>query len=267
MDTRIKAFMTGSPVSIEPGASALQALDLMIEHGIRHLPVAETDRRVLGVLSFDDLRAAFPLPISLGAPPDPEDRLVLRDVAVGEVMTYSPVTVTADVPLEDAAQLLAERRIGCLPVLDADGRLDGIVTETDLLHALVTLLWAERHGRLARSEAPEGGLLAALKRERSHLLARLGAYEEHEQEITEARREVPLDLAEHGAEATEAEFTEELAELAARRLAALEHALERAEQGKLERCESCGGRIPEARLRALPGTTLCIRCARERERR
>jgi CBS domain-containing protein len=58
MQTKIKPFMTGSPVSIEAGAGALEALDLMVEHGIRHLPVVEAQRRVVGVLSFDDLRAA-----------------------------------------------------------------------------------------------------------------------------------------------------------------------------------------------------------------
>jgi CBS domain-containing protein/RNA polymerase-binding transcription factor DksA len=267
METNVKPYMTGSPVTIEAGASALEALDLMIEHGIRHLPVVDAKRRVTGVLSFDDLRAAFPLPISLKAPPPPQERPALRELAVGEVMTYAPVTVTADAPLEEATQLMAERRIGCLPVVDEDGRLDGIVTETDLLHALVTLLWTGRRGAPARPGSPEAGLVGALRAERVHILAQLDGYERHEQEITESRRELPLDLAEHGAQATEAGFTEELAELAARRLRALEHALERAEQGKLSLCEGCGGRISDARLRALPGATLCIRCARKDEAR
>jgi DnaK suppressor protein len=177
------------------------------------------------------------------------------------------VTVTADAPLEQAAQLLAERRIGCLPVVDEDGRLDGIVTETDLLNALVTLLWTRRRGERAEAAAPETGLVATLRAEREHLLERLGDYERQEQEITASRRELALDLAEEGSQATEASFTEELAALASRRLRALEHALERAEQGKLGLCEGCGGRISDARLRALPGATVCIRCARREEAR
>jgi len=269
MKSRLKAFMTGSPVTVDAGASALEALDRMIDHGIRHLPVVDSDRRVVGILSFDDLRAAFPLPISLATPPSPEQRLELRDLAVGEVMTYAPVTTTANAPLEEAAETLVARRIGCLPVLDEDGRLEGILTETDLVQALVTLLWAERRGKTTRAAAQtasrDADLIGALRAERTEIAGRLASYEHHEQELTESRREVPLDLAEHGSQATEAEFTEELAELAARRLRALEHALERAEQGKLGHCEGCGGRIAEARLRALPGTTHCIRCARERE--
>ena len=71
-----------------------------------------------------------------------------------------------------------------------------------------------------------------------------------------------MDLAEEGADTEEAYLTEHLAELASRRLRSLEHALERERQGKLDVCESCGERIPDARLRALPGTTQCIRWSR-----
>jgi len=266
MRTRLKAFMTGAPIAIEAGSSALGALDLMIEHGIRHLPVVDAERRVLGVVSFDDLRAAFPRPISLGTPPPPAERASMREIPVGEVMSYAPVTGSADLPLEDAAGLLAERRIGCLPVLDEWGRLEGIITETDMLQALTTLLSAQRTGRPAgRSVRSDTGLVDTLRSEHGHLLSQLGRYQQHERELTERRREGPLDPAEAGAEATEATFTEELAELAVRRLRALEHALERADAGKLGRCERCGGAIPAARLRALPSTTLCIRCARRNE--
>jgi acetoin utilization protein AcuB len=266
MQARVKNFMTGTPVSIEAGASALEALDLMIEHGIRHLPVTDGARRVVGVLSFDDLRAGFPLPIRMGAPPSVEERFELQDVSVGEVMTFAPVTARSDSPLEEAAGLLAERRIGCLPVVDEDGRLDGIITETDMLHALANLLWAESRGDEsppARSGPPS--LRDVLRAERLMLLRQLGEYERYEQALTEMGRDTPYDLAEAGAQTTEAEFTEELAELAARRLKALDHALERAEAGALSRCEACGGQIPDARLRALPGATTCIRCARARE--
>jgi acetoin utilization protein AcuB len=266
MEAQVKSFMTGSPVAIQSDASALEALDLMIEHGIRHLPVTDGERRVVGILSFDDLRAAFPVPVELTAPPSVEDRFALRELSVGEVMTFAPVTARADAPLEDAAGLLAERRIGCLPVVDEAGRLDGIITETDMLHALANVLWAERRqGSPAPGAAGPPALADVLRAERLSLLAKLGHYEEHEQALTEARRETPYDLAEAGEQTSEAEFTEELAELAARRLRALDHALERADAGTLTRCESCGGDIPDARLRALPGATTCIRCARARE--
>lgn len=262
METEVKAFMTGSPVSIEPEASALAALDLMIEHGIRHLPVVDPSRRVCGVVSFDDLRAALPLPLDLRVPPTADERRIARDFAVAEVMTHAPVTIRHGAPLEEAAERMVERRIGCLPVVDENGRLDGILSETDLLHALVTALWSARgHG-----SAPEpAGLVDSLEREREHLARQLAAYEHHEQEITETRRETPLDAAETGSGVEEGWLTEQLAELASRRLRAIDRALERERRGELTVCERCGGPIPEARLRALPGSSLCIRCAREAE--
>lgn len=262
MSSDVKSYMTGRPVSIEPDASALAALQLMIEHGIRHLPVVEPSGGVCGVVSFDDLRAAVPVPLSLGVPLAVEQRDAVQDLLVGEVMTYSPVTIRYDAPLEEAAQRMVDGRIGCLPVVDEKGHLDGIVSETDMLHALITALWASRQGVRAPDRA---GLAEALERERRYLSRQLASYQAHEREITETRRELALDLAEEGAEVEEAWLTEQLAELASNRLRAIEHALEREERGELATCERCRGGIPESRLRALPGTTLCVSCARQQE--
>lgn len=262
----VKSHMTGSPISVEADASALSALDLMIDHGIRHLPVVGHQSNVVGVLSFDDLRAAFPVTISLANPPKSEDRPVLRDIAVGEVMTHAPVTVHDGQPLEEAAQLMADLRIGCLPVIDADGRLDGILSETDVLQALVTTLWAQRRGLTATDRpAAARDVVELLRDERDRIRAQLEDYERVERGITETETELPMDEAEEGADRTDAALTEALSDLAARRLRAIDHALERADRGELLQCERCEGTIPDGRLRALPGTTLCVRCARETE--
>jgi CBS domain-containing protein len=58
-------------------------------------------------------------------------------------MSDSPKTIPADTPLSEVAQTLVDQRISCLPVVDETGRLDGIITETDCLQALVTTLWTE----------------------------------------------------------------------------------------------------------------------------
>ena len=225
MQVDVKAVMSGDPVSIEPGASALAALDLMAAHAIRHLPVAESDGRVIGVVSLDDLRAAFPVPISLQRPPSADERPGLQEIAVGEVMTWGPVTISADDDLADAARRMVERRIGCRPVLDEAGALAGIVTETDLLEALVTMLWTDR--------LREDRFVASLREEREVVA-----------------KEVAL-RDERGARS----------EHAARRLAGLDDALARSAAGTLRRCTRCGGSIGENRLRALPASTLCVACA------
>lgn len=262
MTSEVKSYMTGQPLWIEPDASVLAALDLMIDHGIRHLPVVDRSRRVCGVVSFDDLRAALPVPVSLHVPLTVDERHAVSDLAVGEVMTYSPVTIAYDAPLEEAAQRMLDGRFGCLPVVDEDGRLDGILSETDLLSALITTLWAARRSEPAPTPI---GLGEALEQERGYLVKQLAAYERHEQEITETRREIPLDRAEESSGVEDAWLTAQLAELAARRLRAIEHALEREQRGQLSICESCEGAIAEGRLRTLPGATLCIRCARAAE--
>ena len=67
MQTTVKEFMSGDPVSIAPGASALDAYEAMLRHGIRHLPVVAPDARVIGVLTADDLAAALALPAAAAA--------------------------------------------------------------------------------------------------------------------------------------------------------------------------------------------------------
>jgi len=270
MKTPVKSLMTGSPIAIDADTSALAGLDLMIEHGFRHLPVTNADRRVVGVVSLEDLRAAFPIPVSLRRPPSAEQRAELRDLPIAEVMSYAPQTVTAEVALEDAVRQLAEQRIGCLPVVDGDGRLEGIFTESDALQALATVLFTDevRERRAGGAAAPgPGDLVARLRDEHARLAAKLQGYERHEQDLTALRREIPLDIPEQASDVTEAGLTEGLADLAAKRLHDLEHALERAEEGSLEICEGCGGAIAPGRLRVLPGTTVCVDCARESEAR
>jgi CBS domain-containing protein/RNA polymerase-binding transcription factor DksA len=255
--------MSGDPLWIEPDACALEALERMQERGIRHLPVLDPQRRVIGVLSLDDLRAALPFPVSLGSRPSLEQRESAREWTVADVMTHAPQTLPEGAELADAAERMAERRIGCLPIVDAEGRLAGILTETDLLHALATLLWSDR----VRGVAPRRGdelarLVGELQRERDAIAARLDRYHSLERDLATHPGREPLDLSETGSDLTELRLTERLDALAARRLAALDHALDRAGRGSLGVCERCGGSIPPARLRAFPGASLCIPCAR-----
>ncbi|MBW2270382.1 MAG: CBS domain-containing protein [Deltaproteobacteria bacterium] len=139
----VKNWMSGDPIAVEPEASALEALELMLNHGIRHLAVLDRGRCAVGVLSLDDLRVVLPFPVRLGVMPSPKERELAREWSVGEVMTPAPETVAEDAPLSEAAQRMATLRIGCLPVVDTDGHLVGMLSETDVLHALATALWSD----------------------------------------------------------------------------------------------------------------------------
>jgi RNA polymerase-binding transcription factor DksA len=159
---------------------------------------------------------------------------------------------------------MAEGRFGCLPVVDEDGRLAGLLSETDVLWALATSLGLRRAADRPPRPDALAALVSELEREREAIRARLERRLEGEREIERVMREEPIDIAERGADLAEVEAARSLDELALRRLGALDRALDRAAQGVLGTCEHCGGTIPIPRLRALPGTTECVACARAR---
>jgi acetoin utilization protein AcuB len=270
MTETVRDWMSRDPVSITADASALEALERMQDRGIRHLPVLDRERHVIGVLSIDDLRAALPFEVGLRKVPRSDEAESAREWAVGDIMTHAPVMLLESATLAEAAERMAARRIGCLPIVDEKGRLTGLLSETDLLRALARHLRAEHPAEPPRDEPPRPDLeqlVADLVREREELLRRRDRYHAAERELSTRAEREPVDVADEGADRAELLVTEALDEHAQRRLRALDHALERAAQGKLDVCDSCGRPIPLARLRALPGTTLCVDCARRLERR
>lgn len=264
MDVPAKEWMSGDPVAVEADASALEALDLMVDRGIRHLPVVDGERRVVGVLSVEDLRAALPFSVSPRHAPDPEERARALEWNVGDVMTHAPLTIREETAIAEAAEKMADQRLGCLPVVDAEGRLAGLLSETDLLHALATSLWSDevRERRSRKSELEL--LVEELWRERASLAAQLDGYHAQERELSADLNDGPRDEVDRSKGLLDLGVTQTLDDLAFRRFRALDHALDRAGQGRLGVCEDCGGSIPVARLRALPGTTRCVACARRK---
>ncbi len=132
----IAKIMSSAPVVVEPKAPLREVYRVMAEHRIRHIPVVSADGLV-GVISDRDVREALPSPMSPGEAT--EFAASMDRIPVWEVMAEEVVTVTPRTSLAQAAHMLAGRKIGCLPVLDA-GRLVGIVTETDMLQAFAALL-------------------------------------------------------------------------------------------------------------------------------
>lgn len=134
--TTVAKIMSPAPVVVEPQAPLGKVWRLMAEHQIRHVPVVSADGLV-GVISDRDVREVLPSPTS--SVEATEFAAAMDRIAVWEVMAEQVITVTSRTPLVRAAHLLAGRKIGCLPVMEA-GRLVGIVTETDMLQAFATLL-------------------------------------------------------------------------------------------------------------------------------
>jgi acetoin utilization protein AcuB len=170
----VKERMTPDPVVVAPDVSVPDALKLMHERHIRRLPVVDKGGHLVGIVSDRDLLRASPSPAtSLSVW---EITYLLNEIRIQTVMTAKVTTVTEDTPLEDAARIMADNKIGGLPVL-AGGKLVGIITETDLFRAFVELLGAGDSGvritmlvrnqpgelaRLTRAIADSGGNISAL---------------------------------------------------------------------------------------------------------
>jgi acetoin utilization protein AcuB len=132
-ETIVKGVMTENPLTASPDMPLRQAVGLMRERKIRHLPVVEDGGRLVGMLTDRDVRHAALVP-ALAEHLTWELRR-LRSLRVRDVMTWSVVTTHPDATLTQAGLTMFQRRIGSLPVVE-DGRLVGILTETDVLAAL-----------------------------------------------------------------------------------------------------------------------------------
>jgi acetoin utilization protein AcuB len=126
--------MKRNPVFVDEGDSMKKAMDLLKEHEIRHLPVLKDGERLVGILSERDIKQASPSPAT--ALEIREIYYLLDKVKVKQIMTRRPYTVSSSAPIEEAALIIREKKIGCLPVVD-DGKLVGILTETDIIDAFI----------------------------------------------------------------------------------------------------------------------------------
>jgi len=125
--------MNAVPVTINSSTTLGEARALLNSHRIRHLIVLEGEQLV-GIITDRDIRQAS-LPHPPGQPHAEGDPL-LDLIRVGQAMTKEVITVTPETPVQHAAMLLIYHRIGGLPVVQ-EGRVVGIITETDLLEALL----------------------------------------------------------------------------------------------------------------------------------
>jgi acetoin utilization protein AcuB len=127
--------MTVEPVTMGPEDSLMRAVELMQKNGIRRIPIVVADTLV-GILAQGDLNRAQPSALS-----DSQEEFtrVMEGTPVSRLMIQNPVTVSEDTPLSDAARTLHTMKFGALPVT-RDGRLVGILTDSDLLRCLIDLL-------------------------------------------------------------------------------------------------------------------------------
>jgi CBS domain-containing membrane protein len=132
-DMQVKDIMAREVATLGRNDTLDLADDLMRLDRIRHLPVLD-DGRVVGVVSQRDLfRSGLALALGYG---ERAQKTLLKTIRVKEVMSEPAITIAPEATVKEAARLMIEHKIGCLPVVDRQA-LVGIVTETDILRYVV----------------------------------------------------------------------------------------------------------------------------------
>ena len=143
----IRESMTGKLVTIDKDAGIFEAREKMDLHRIRHLPVVGKDHQLIGIVSDRDIREALPSgPFEQFDFSKEKERL--STLKIKNIMTRDPITISPMHTLEDALLLIQEKLVGALPVVDADGRLIGILSVRDLLRAFINVLGIGEPGTL-----------------------------------------------------------------------------------------------------------------------
>ena len=151
--------MSKPAVTVTPDTPFQDALKLMRDHQFRRLPVVNSEGKLVGIVSERDLLHAAPsAATSLSVW---EVHYLLSKLKVRGLMAKDVITTTPDTPLEDAAYLMAENKIGGLPVIDERSRVIGVITETDVFRTFVELFDGGHSGLRLTLQVPErkGALL------------------------------------------------------------------------------------------------------------
>lgn len=156
----IKDRMTKNPYTIQVNASISALMALMREYNLKKVPVLDGDK-VVGIVTDRDIERVSPskaTTLSIF-----EISYLLSKTIVKDAMTKNVFTVLPDDHIEDAAVLMREQHISALLVVDASGKLVGIVTESDLFDALIDMMGARFKGtRLVVKLENKPGMLSKL---------------------------------------------------------------------------------------------------------
>ena len=147
----VRDQMSATPITARLETAVPDALRLMRERRIRRLPIMDRRGRLVGIVTDRDLLYASPSPatsLSIW-----ELNYLLAKLTVEKVMTRDVITVADDAPIEEAARLMADHKIGGLPVVKG-GSLVGVITQTDVFHAVLELLGARRAGVRITAKMP-----------------------------------------------------------------------------------------------------------------
>ena len=129
----IEAIMSTNLITVTPSATLAEARALMHENKIHHIPVVD-DEQLVGLVTLTNVLAATDSFLR-----DDQTRIHANEIGIGDAMVHDVATVDINASLRHAALFLEKHQIGCLPVLD-DGKLVGIITDTDFVAVAINLL-------------------------------------------------------------------------------------------------------------------------------
>jgi len=124
---QVRFLMIKDPLTISDRTSVQEAIHIMQESSIRHLPVVDESKGLLGWVTLGDMKQGL-LPA------------MVTGLSVADLMIKDPLTLHPDDDVEVAARVVYEKKIGGMPVVDDNRKVVGIITVTDLLHAFINIM-------------------------------------------------------------------------------------------------------------------------------
>lgn len=156
----VKDRMTPDPICGNPYMAVTEVQELMRVKKFRHLPILDEKGALIGLVTQRSLLKA--LPSDLRGFSRFEISYILAKIKAKDVMTKEVITIDADIAIEEAARIMADEKIGCLPVCDGE-RMVGIITDNDLFGIMVDLMGGRRKGiRMTISQPDRAGAISRL---------------------------------------------------------------------------------------------------------
>jgi len=143
----VSRSMTRKVITVDPEKSVFEAQELLAGNHIRHLPVVDQNRQLIGIVTDRDIRSAMPYNFIKDSCSE-EQREQICALTVKDIMTRDPISVSPTYTIQDALLMIQNSKVGALPVVGDDGKLSGILSVRDLLRAFINVLGIGEPGSL-----------------------------------------------------------------------------------------------------------------------
>jgi acetoin utilization protein AcuB len=172
-------WMSKNVISTTEDASMMRARKILKEKCVRRLPVVDAENRLVGIVTERDIMKASP---SAATTLDVyEMTYLLSEIKVKDIMVPNPSRIRPTDTVEKAALIMRNKKIGGLPVVDADGKVVGMITDTDIFRLLISITGIDQGGihmcfKLSTSEGSLKAIMDDLRRHDARIISVLSSY-------------------------------------------------------------------------------------------